>query len=114
MQRKILDVLICMLLITTVMQVTGAIKEKKQYDTSLFETQNIISTNLYRSETSNNIDQLDQYYTNHANTLNIEDVPIAQTFKPSYQTITRIEILSNWVTSSKQLPLKSNIQYNKD
>ena len=93
MQRKILDVLICMLLITTFMQVTGAIKEKKQYDTSLFETQNIISTNLYRSETSNNIDQLDQYYTNNAYALNIDDTPNAQTFKPSYSTITRLEIL---------------------
>ena len=90
--KKVLGIFIVTLLITTAIPVTGVLKEKNQFDTNLFEIQNVISNNVYRSETSNNLDYLDQYYTNHAYALNIEYTPIAQTFKPSYSTITRLEI----------------------
>lgn len=95
MKRKIIEICIVTLLITTAIPVAGVLKEKNQYDTNLFETQKVIPNNVYRSEISNNNDQLDQSYTNHADALNIGNwsKKLAQTFKPSYPTITRIEIL---------------------
>ena len=107
--KKIVGMLVLMMLTTTVIPVTGVFKEKNPNDTNLFETQKIILENVYRSEISNNNDQLDQYYTNYAYSLNIDDTPIAQTFKPSYSTITRLEILFNkegWPTNYRTYTVK--------
>ena len=92
--KKIVGMIVLMMLTITVIPVTGMIKEKNQYDANLFETQKVNPNNVYRSGISNNNDELDQYYTNHAYALNISDYTgkLAQTFKPTYPTITRLEI----------------------
>ena len=95
MRKKIIGIFLMILLITTAISVTGFIKDKNQYEKYLFETHKVIVKKIFNDESSINKDQLDQYYTQHSYSRNIGNSTgkLAQTFKPIYPTITRLEIL---------------------
>ena len=95
MIKKIVGVFVIVMLIITAMITMGFIKEKNQYDSDFIETKKVMEYNNYNCETLNNNDQLDQSYTSNSYARNIGNWSkrLAQTFKPSYATITKIELL---------------------
>ena len=84
MKKKVVGILVLMLFIGMVIPVMGLIVENEKLN---IENEVTMITN--------NFDQLDQSYTNHAYGRNIGNASqkLAQTFKPSYPTITRLELL---------------------
>ena len=88
-------ILIILLLMGTALPVSGMIQENQHYDNNHPVCTKAISDNTYRSETSHRDDQLDQYYTHNQYARNIGNstLKLAQTFKPSYATVTRLELL---------------------
>ena len=95
MIKKIVGVFVIVILIITAMITMVFIKEKNQYDSDFIETNKGMEYNNYNYEPLNNNDQLDQSYTSNSYARNIGNWSkrLAQTFKPSYATITKIELL---------------------
>jgi hypothetical protein len=85
-----------MLLITVTIPVLGVVEEKSLFKTNIIETQNVILTDVYRGKISNNMDELDQIYPmiNQYgwHIIGNNTKKLAQTFKPSYSTITRLSL----------------------
>ena len=95
MSKKVVGIFVMMLLITTVILFMGFIKETNQYDTDFNENELDMEYYNYNCAILNNNDQLDQSYTINSYARNIGNWSnrIAQTFKPSYATITKIDLL---------------------
>jgi len=97
MKKKILGILICILLITSILPVIGLEKENDtaKHSNYLFEieedTSNIIIDNPEDLSTIM-LDQLDQQSTQSDNVKKIgaSDKELAQSFKPTYPTLTRV------------------------
>jgi hypothetical protein len=106
--KKIVGILIMMLLITITIPVSGLIKEKNQDEQNFIETKNIILTDVYIGGTSKNMDELDQIYPmiNQYgwHIIGNSTKKLAQTFKPSYPTITRLSLYLKKYEGTPQYP----------